>query len=159
VQLGAAPNLDLRVSGAPVDYVVAAIMHLVHRQEASGRVFHLVNKNDLTWNQMCSWFPSQGCPIKIELFEDWRNLLRKAMVRREENALAGLFPMFSDFLLDFARLPVFDATITRSFLVPFGIECPPIDHNLLSVHLNCYKRTGFLPDHFLKTDILMHEST
>jgi len=73
--------------------------------------------------------------------------------------LAGLFPMFSDFLLDFARLPVFDATITRSFLVPFGIECPPIDHNLLSVHLNCYKRTGFLPDHFLKTDILMHEST
>jgi thioester reductase-like protein len=146
VQLGAAPNLDLRVSGAPVDYVAAAIVHLSGRPEALGRVFHLVNENDMTWSELCGWFSSWGYRISVEPYGTWRDLLHKALHSRQENALSGLSPFFSDDnVFDFVRLPAFDTAGARALLIPIGIECPPICERLLAVYRSYYQQSGFLP--------------
>jgi thioester reductase-like protein len=145
VQLGAAPDLDLQVSGAPVDYVAAAIVHLSGLSEAFGRVFHLVNDNGMTWNALCAWFSSQGYRIQVEPYSAWLDLLRNQLRTGRENALSALSPLFSDLLFDFVRLPTFDTAGARALLVPCGIECAALDESLLTVYKNYYQRSGFLP--------------
>jgi thioester reductase-like protein len=43
VQLGSAPDIDIRDNIVPVDYVSKAIVHLSQQEESLGKTFHLVH--------------------------------------------------------------------------------------------------------------------
>ena len=131
VQLGAYPDLPLRVSGAPVDYVVSAMVNLSRRPEYLRRVFHLVNRHDISWNDLIAWFAAKGYRMERLPHEEWRQRLLTAIRLRQENALVGLAPLFSEFVLALVRLPQFDDAATRAALGPLMIACPAMDANLL----------------------------
>lgn len=146
VQLGAYPDLPMRVSGAPVDYVVSAMVNLSRRPESLGRVFHLVNRHDISWNNLIAWFAAKGYRMERLPHEEWRQRLLTAIRLRQENALVGLAPLFSEFVLSLVRLPQFDDAATRAALRPMMIACPGIDANILETYLAYYRTSGFLPE-------------
>lgn len=145
IELGSAPDLDLRVSGAPVDYVCAAMVHLAEQGGPGARVHHLVNRGDLTWNELCAWFAARGYPLRMLPYAEWRDSLMSAIRQRRDHPLAGLSPLFSEAALDSARLPPFDDARTAAALEETRIHCPPLDDTLLTTYLSRYVESGWLP--------------
>ena len=144
VQSGLTPDLNLRVSGAPVDFAARAIVSLSRMPAAPDRAYHLVNPNDISWNEFCQWFASQGYPLKRVSFPDWRQGILKSVRTDPGNALMPLLPFVSEHGFDYAKLPRFDCTDTSEQLRAAGLSCPPTDDAILRTWLRYYQESGYL---------------
>ncbi|HTX76061.1 MAG TPA: thioester reductase domain-containing protein, partial [Terracidiphilus sp.] len=121
IQLNLAPDLDMRIDGAPVDFVADAIVKLAAR--SNGATYHLVNGSGIAWNDFVSWHVSKGYRITSVPYADWRIALQKAIHSGKENALRGLSPFFSDSPFSFARLANFACDDTMRVLSDLGVVC------------------------------------
>jgi thioester reductase-like protein len=144
VQLSSAPELDNRVSGAPVDYVSEAIVYLSRQKAALGKTFHLVNPCDINWNDLCDWMRSYGYVMRQLPIPEWRSELTKAIRDSKENALRAFLPFFTESMLKKTHLPQFDCRNTDAGLSGSGITCPPIDSQLLENYFSYLIRSGNL---------------
>ena len=83
-----------------------------------------------------------GFAIEEVDYRQWRTALLAAAAVSRDNALsvfAGLFPEDSD-----SREPKFDCSATAAAVEPFGLQCPPADAALFTVHLRFLQACGFL---------------
>lgn len=144
VQLGSAPRLDFRVSGAPVDYVSRAIVYLAGRPEALGQTYHLVNQQDLAWDELCDWMRTYGYRLRPANLEEWGEELSASVRESKGNALRGFLPFLTESMFDKARLPRFDCRNTLRGLADTQIACPPIDSRLLETYFSHLTRSGHL---------------
>jgi thioester reductase-like protein len=144
VQSGLTPDLNLRVSGMPVDYAAQAIVLLSRAPAAPNRAYHLVNGSDITWNDFCQWFADQGYPLNRVSFSQWRQGVLGSAKMDRGNALLPLLPFVSEHGFDYARLPRFDSTHTSEQLRAAGSTCPPTDGAILRTWLRYYQKSGFL---------------
>jgi myxalamid-type nonribosomal peptide synthetase MxaA len=148
VQLGSAPRLDFRVSGAPVDYVSRAVVYLSGRPESLRRTIHLGNQNVITWEELCGWMRAYGYRLRAASLEEWSGELAAAVRESKGNVLQGFLPFLTESTLDKARLPRFDCAGTLRGLAGTGITCPPIDSRLLETYFSNLTGGGHLaPPH------------
>jgi thioester reductase-like protein len=143
IQLGLAPDLDLYVAGAPVDFVGDAMVELAARSR--GATYHLVNGSGIFWNDLVSWHMRKGYALTTIPYRDWRVALLAAIRSGEANALRGLSPFLADSPFDLARLPRFAADRLLRDLSGSDVACPPIDSRLLEVWWKRQTMSGFLP--------------
>jgi thioester reductase-like protein len=142
IQLGLAPDLDLYVAGAPVDFVGDAMVELAR---FSGATNHLVNGSGIFWNDLVSWHTGKGYRLTTVPYRDWRAALLQAIRSGQANALRGLSPFLADSPFDLARLPRFAADGLARDLSGSDVVCPPIDARLLEVWWKRQTMSGFLP--------------
>lgn len=132
IELGAAPELDLRIAGAPVDFVGQAIVRLASRPDSVGRTFHLVNPNEILWNDLCGWLREAGYPIRLLPYAEWVPILQEAVKASRSRTLVSFSPFFTEAMLAQVRLPRFDCQQVVAGLAGSGLACPPIDAALLT---------------------------
>ena len=128
--LGAAPDSELPVQIAPVDFVSRALVHLSLRPDCAGGTFHLVNGTAVTFNDLFDGLADIGHAMPRLPEDEWLAHLRAELTAGRTNPLAGLMP-FLDSALARASLPVFDSARTAEALRPSGITCPPLDAQML----------------------------
>lgn len=143
IQLGLAPDLDLHIAGAPVEFVADAMVELAARSGQS--TYHLVNRSGISWNELVAWHRAKGYRLTTVAYRDWRIALLEAIRSGQENALRGLSPFLSDSAFDLARLPRFACDGLVRDLSGSGVVCPPIDGRLLNVWWKRQTQAGFLP--------------
>jgi thioester reductase-like protein len=149
IQLGCAPqDLNIVVASAPIDYACQAMVYLSQQRSSWGQVFHIVNPEPLLWNDWMAKIRALGYPLRPLSYQDWRTELMDQIQQSQDNPKANelyaLSPIFSDDMLDNARLPSFDCQMTLKALTNTAIVCPRIDVNLLQTYFSYFIRTGFL---------------
>jgi amino acid adenylation domain-containing protein/thioester reductase-like protein len=156
VQLGSAPDEDIREDIVPVDYVSRAIVHLSKHQESLGKAFHLVNPCLLHSSMLINVTRSFGYPLREISYNQWRAELIKVAGHSPEHALYPLIPFFSarhsnhasktKSLEKRSKPPViqFDCQNTLNGLAGTSIICPSVDEQLLSTYFSYLIQNGFL---------------
>ena len=146
VHVGLTPVLEFRVSGMPVDCAARAVLRLSKNPPPADMAYHLVNENDMSWNEFCKWFAARGLPLKQVPYPNWREAILKSLGTDRENALVSVLPFVSENIFNYARLPRFECSRTLRLLEGSGLACPAIDDTLLGTFLNYYRTRGYFLD-------------
>jgi thioester reductase-like protein len=144
IQLIAAPQLALKVEGAPVDFVAHAIANLSQRSDSQGKAFHLVNSVGVEWLEIVEWLRLCGYTVDMISYESWYERLLAAIRGPQVNMLLSLSPFFSEAILKKVRLPVFDTRNTEDGLRDSGITCSPLRFDQFERTIDYFIRTGYL---------------
>jgi len=140
--LGAAPDIDMDLMIAPVDYVSAATVALSRRPGAAGKNYHLTHAARVTWSDLLGWLGETQHRVARVPYVSWRErLLAAAASEAGKGALRTLVPLFPPGEMDGSvtelmsaqRAPVFDSAATRADLAASEIACPSLDASLLRV--------------------------
>nr|WP_245940115.1 amino acid adenylation domain-containing protein [Stenomitos frigidus] len=150
IQLGSAPELDLEMVLAPVDYVVRAIGHLSQQPSAWGKTFHLVSPHVLSLNHLVAAMETLNSPLKRLPYIQWQAQLAEST----DNALTPVASMFMSKPVERALTTIetstmvsqaFDDRYTQMGLAGSNIVCPPINVQVLQAYLSYFRCCGFLP--------------
>jgi len=153
VELGAAPDINLPLDLAPVDFVTEAVVHISTHEKPSGKVYHLSNPNYklLTW--MIERLRATGHSIEILPHHAWVQRLLDYTARHPSMSLAPFMPLFVErwsadqlTLLEIyseERIPAFDCSNTLEALRGTSIACPPVDDGLLRKYMDYFARIDF----------------
>jgi len=140
--LGAAPEIDMNLMIAPVDYVSAATVALSRRPDAAGKNYHLTHSSRVTWSDLLELLGETRHRVARVPYASWRERLVVAAASESgKGPLRTLVPLFPPGemdesvteLMSAGRAPVFDSAATRADLAPSEIACPALDASLLRV--------------------------
>ncbi|NYI04014.1 type I polyketide synthase [Allostreptomyces psammosilenae] len=142
-EAGIAPtDVNMALQPAPIDYVSKAIVTLAGKPEANGGTFHLVNDNHrMTWGDFFGHIEDYGFPMERLPFAEWKDRVTSRDVGTM--ALFGLAPFLND-AVDDVRLPRSEDAVTRAALEGTGVECPPLDAQLIRTYLDYFIECGFM---------------
>jgi amino acid adenylation domain-containing protein/thioester reductase-like protein len=150
MQMGTAPDLNMPMVLAPVDYVVQAIAHLSYDPMAIGKTFHIVSPYRLTIQQFVADLNALGQSIQLIPYAQWQAQLQHMPA---ENALIPTMSMFKA-SPHHPATPIetstfveqtHDARQAELALASTGITCPAITREILQVYVGYLQRAGFLP--------------
>jgi thioester reductase-like protein len=152
IQLGSMPIMSNRLTMSPVDYVSQAIVHLSQQPSSIGQAFHLNNPHPATWTSFVESINALGYPVRTVSFEDWMAQLVTSVSQSPDNALSELVPFFarrwSAEQLTFAELGQrrvkLNCQQTVQHLMGSGVDCVPVNAQLLSTYFAYFIATGFL---------------
>ncbi len=151
IQSGHAPELELKMNLAPVDYVARAIEHLSGQPESFGKTFHLLSPHVLPISQLVSDINALGYAVTCIPYQQW---LAKLLDMPPENALTPTVPLLTKRLADGQQTflettalvsQAFDSRNTQVGLAGTDIICPPISSSVLEAYLSYFICRGFLP--------------
>jgi thioester reductase-like protein len=148
LQIGAADDVDLTVDMTPADFVSGAIAYLSLRPASVGKVYHLVNEEQMTWNEVVAWLRQHGYPLRHLPYNRWREEFFRQGALSPDNALFGLSPLLGPapegFEIKVPKLH-FDAREAQAALADSGLVCPPLDARLLEKYIAYCVRSGMVP--------------
>jgi thioester reductase-like protein len=150
VMMGQCPELDVRVTMVPVDYVTSAMVHMAGSADGFGRAFHYFHPNPAPWNDMMAMIRQIGYTLEPLSLENWKRALKKRAAsktetkeRREFFSNAFLAVISPHFL--FYRRPPMDAGHLEQGLAGTGIVYPEIDAALMRTYFTYWQQVGFVP--------------
>jgi thioester reductase-like protein len=150
IQMGTAPDLDMGMVLAPVDYVVEAIAALSANPNTIGQTFHIVSPHRLMFEQFIADINAIGHHVDLEPYNAWHPHL---LNQPSDNALIPIASMFN------ASEPegntaiatgtfvaqTHDAYNAEQYLKPQNIECPALTQATIQAYIQYFSRQGFLP--------------
>jgi alanine racemase len=149
IQLGCAPDLDLAMSLAPVDYTVKAIAHLSQQPSSIGQTFHVVSPHSLSLRQLIDDINQLGYEVNVISHADWQAQL---LTLPSDNALTPAVSMFVRSSSSAAPIEsatfvghTFDTRNTQAGLAGTSITCPSIHAVVLQTYIAYFVRQKFLP--------------
>ncbi len=153
IQMGSAPEWELNMNLAPVDYVAKAIANLSRRSDSYGKTFHLQSPYVLSINQLAADINSLGYPIATIPREQWQQELVNIPI---DNALRPMVCLFTKKVVDtqqifieitaLASSQLFDCRNTEWGLAGTDITCSPINASVLKAYLSYFMGCGFLTE-------------
>ncbi|MFJ6379392.1 amino acid adenylation domain-containing protein [Kitasatospora sp. NPDC092039] len=141
VQAGAAPaDATMAIDLVPVDYVAGALVAASRRTEAANGVYHLTNERRVPLARMLDHLREYGYELAEVPFAQWC----EAVGADPENAAYPLLGVLTD---TGGGVPdaLFDASGTERALAGTGVVLPVVDRALVTVYLDWFVRTGYLP--------------
>ncbi len=150
IQLGYAPESDLKMNLSPVDYIAKAIRYLSHQPESLGKTFHLLSPHRLSMHQLAGELHALGYDITCIPYQQWTT---KLLSLPSDNALTPVVSLFTQktpdgqkSLLETTALmsAAFDSQMTQAMLVDSSIVCAPISFSVVQAYLGYFMRKGFL---------------
>jgi thioester reductase-like protein len=161
IQLGLAPQGAGGVDIAPVDYVAAAIVHLMQDPSNLGRAFHFPNPVQGNWDRLFPILSDLGYDVPLTPYRQWREALLDAERTGTDNALLPFLPLLppappapepSETGAPVSETPPRplvgrrdDGTNTRWGLAGSGVSCPPLGRELLATYMGYFVEIGWMP--------------
>ncbi len=150
ILFGKYPALDIKVTMVPVDYVTRAMVHLAGVESSWGRAFHFFHPEPIKWSALIDIIRGFGYGLEEVPYEQWiRDLKRRAQNRETPADLKSFFATLLMVLTAphflFYKRPPLDSTSVRIGLEETGIECPPIDQQLMATYFDYWRKIGYVP--------------
>src|SRR5215510_394584 len=146
VQTGSTLRSDAAIDLVPVDYVVQAIATIASRRDGeAGAVHHIVNPHPPRWSAVVELLRQLGYPLVEMSFADFHASLVADSRAGRESALAPYLAMMEEVRDAMAKIPRFDRARTGTALEGSGLECRPIDADLVRTLVAFYLEKGVLP--------------
>jgi thioester reductase-like protein len=149
IQLGAAPELDVRLDLVPVDWAARVVVALSLEGDDSG-TFHLNSRRPVRWTDLLAWVAAAGYPLRRLSYGRWLSELQEAR-ESDWNPLDPLVTFFTEPVVEdgsrapeLYRLPRFDSRSTRKALARLGIRGARFDARTLTHSLQRLAAAGML---------------
>jgi amino acid adenylation domain-containing protein/thioester reductase-like protein len=160
IQMEAAPQVDALLNLVPVDYACQTIIYLSQQEKPDGKVFHIVGRNSIRWEQIINWIANLGSKIQLMPYEEWYAKLLKLTANSFDfpykevlaNELIPLAHLFANKAFIHKSLGAFqlDCANTIEGLEDSSIICPQFNEELLNIYVSYYIESGFFDFPFLK---------
>ncbi|HYH98168.1 thioester reductase domain-containing protein [Hyalangium sp.] len=150
IQLGAALDFDVMLEMVPVDFCAKAVAHIALSGKRHGMRFHLPSATPMRWSRMLDLLEECGYPLRRVPYQTWYRELAAAVEQGADNALTRFFPLFAEDMpsADVGypdSEPHFATDNLEEALAGSGIACRPMDASFLSLYLEYFVSTGYLP--------------
>ncbi|MCC6569423.1 MAG: thioester reductase domain-containing protein, partial [Anaerolineales bacterium] len=143
--LGVMPDLDVVANIVPVDFVSAAIVHLSQDAANWNRVYHLENPQPLHLSRLVEWLATEGFNPRVVSFEDWRRELFKTVLHMENGGWEPYLPLIEEVEQKQIFMPQIDLSATLAKLEGSGIQCQPVNAELMSTYFRAFYEHGLIP--------------
>jgi amino acid adenylation domain-containing protein/thioester reductase-like protein len=146
VEMGVAPVINMSLDITPVDYVVAAMVHISRKPELQGSNFHLVSDHAVREIDFVTWLENYGYQVERAGFGDWCQRVVQRAAELSDQTAGALAPFLSG-TLPLDRFPAggYQHHNVDHALEGTKITCPPIDDRLLRTYFDYFTRIGYLP--------------
>ncbi|MFN0204707.1 MAG: amino acid adenylation domain-containing protein [Planctomycetota bacterium] len=153
LELGMAPDLDVKMDMTPVDFASAAITNLSLNNQLTDRVFHIINSTAVPLYNIFDWAGRCGWPLRRVPFSEWQEAVYAHVLSRPNHAMLNILPMLMipadsaalvESVVPDARLQRLDATHCERALRGSDILCPEVSENLIKLYLNQFVKNGAL---------------
>lgn len=149
IQMGAMPDVPIKVHITPVDFVSRAIAYISLQKESIGHAFNLVNKNIKTVSELAKTFNSLDYDLDLVSFDEWKEKLGQAGQNNALKLLESLFyeqkPENESITRRYADLEaIHDTACTKSRLEGSDIACVPVNKELIWKYLSHFKEMEYI---------------
>lgn len=154
IELKCAPDINLPLDFAPIDFVVGSIAHLSLHRLPSGEAFHLNNPRYRLLPWLIERMRAIGYSVDIVPHPEWVRRLLDHTTKNPSSVIAPFAPLFVEkwgkeqvtMLEMYAeeRIPRFECEETMRALAGTGLVCPPVDEPLLNKYLDYFIKIGFI---------------
>jgi thioester reductase-like protein len=148
LQMGYAPDSDLTLDMAPVDFVSAAIVSMALREPTAGHVFNLANPHAVSWSTLLSWLQRCGYAVCVVPNALWREQHLSHIDTR--NALFPVLPLYvggdttDRHVVLLTKLSKVHCDHTAQMLSRLQMAFPAIDQALWQRYVGFFQHCGFL---------------
>jgi len=144
ILIQSAPQFDLTVELSPVDYISKALVHLSRQEAMQGKIFHIVNQQELRSTQLVEWMKPAGRQVSLEPYPQWCQRARRFAQQFPDSPVATLVPLLSG-ALPLDQLPnlQMDDYNTVEGLAGSGITCPAMDAQLMATYFSYFNSRGY----------------
>jgi amino acid adenylation domain-containing protein/thioester reductase-like protein len=143
MQLGIAPDWDIKLNILPVDFVSKLIVAIATDTIFNNKVFNLSNKNPITWREIICNINDLGDNIKLIPHHIWIDSLKNI---ENSNALFNLLPLYlnagDNWEKSLNKITFVHNSNVQQAMDKYGFKDPVIDKNILS------KCVSFLGNHY-----------
>jgi amino acid adenylation domain-containing protein/thioester reductase-like protein len=153
---GIAPDIDLPLDFAPADICAAAIGYIATHVTAAGKTYHLASPKHALLASLTDRLRKFGFTINEIPYQEWVDKLLRYAAAHPSHPMTPFVPLFVD------RSPGSDITVAEMYLDHIfpaysrdnteralrgsGIAFPPVDENLLDLHIARLVGAGYLKD-------------
>ncbi|MDO4380189.1 MAG: thioester reductase domain-containing protein [Clostridia bacterium] len=148
IQMKAVPIVEMPLNFTPVDYVSAAIVHIAFMSTNRNKAFNIINPRIGSSTELLkAIYRSKKFVVPVP-YPLWKQALKKSKLAK--NALKILSCMFDDsgegdiITRHMEKQPIYDMFNTRTALEGTGIECPPMDAELLEAYISYFKKAKLI---------------
>lgn len=146
LRMQAAMDTDFLLHLTPVDFCSRAIVELSRRIQGTGGTYHLVNPQPVAWQAWVAWLQRRGPAVRQLPPHEWYQLLKRTCAQHP--VLLPLVLLLNhdpnrNFWNDSNIFRMqFDDTSVRRDLAGTGLNCPPVDAQLLETYWQFLLRAG-----------------
>ena len=148
VHSGSAPEGEMLLDILPVDYVGHVIVHLSKQGKSLDKAFHLIHSQPVSSHILFEELEEMGYKVQRIAYEQWYSQLLEVAKNSPDHPLYPLVPLFSPARSDDASAKSFnlkfDCYNTLQGLINSGIDCPPINRQLLKTYISYLFENGLL---------------
>ena len=148
IQLGAAPESDMVVNIAPVDFFSKGLIHLSLQRESLGKGFNFINPRPVSMPDFVAAINDCGYNIQQVTYRQWQKLLTQNI--RKVDGIVSVLTSKEDLnkpsYIERSSVNAKQVSCENvlSGLRISGIRCPEINGEFLQPYLDYYVQTGFL---------------
>ncbi|WP_052489441.1 amino acid adenylation domain-containing protein [Streptomyces sp. 150FB] len=153
-ETGLAPGIPLPMDFVPVDHLAAAVVRIATRQPADNRTYHLTNPAPALLDDVLDRMRAAGFHLRTLPYGPWVRELVRHVVAHPTSATAPFVSLCVDrsnkadisvkeMYLQ-GTFPALGRDNTERALAGGGLECPPVDDQLLDRYLEYFFTSGFI---------------
>jgi amino acid adenylation domain-containing protein/thioester reductase-like protein len=153
---GIAPDVDLPLDFAPADICAAAIGYIATHTPAAGMTYHLASPKNALLGSLTDRLRHFGFTISEIPYQEWVDKLLRYAAGHPSHPMTPFVPLFVDrspgsdmtvaeMYLDH-NFPAYRRDNTQRALAGSGIVFPPVDEDLLDLHIARLVSAGYLKD-------------
>lgn len=148
LQMGYAPDSNLTLDLAPVDFISTAIVRIALSEPAAGSVFNLSNPYAIPWSTLLSWLQRCGYVVRMVPNAVWREQHLSRIDTR--NALFPVLPLYvggdttDRHAVLLSKLSKVHRDHTAQMLSWLHMAFPVIDQALWQRYMHFFQHCGFL---------------
>jgi amino acid adenylation domain-containing protein/thioester reductase-like protein len=153
---GIAPDIDLPLDFAPADVCAAAIGYIATHIGATGKTYHLASPKHVLLGALTDRLRNFGFTINEIPYQEWVDKLLRYAAGHPSHPMTPFVPLFvdrsagSDMTVAEMYLehifPTYTQENTERALRDTGIAFPPVDEDLLDLHIARLVSAGYLKD-------------
>lgn len=148
IQLRSAPEFDMMINIAPIDYFSQGVIHLSRKNNSLGKAFNFVNPQPMSMSQFIELMNDCGYPVEKVCHEIWETLLTQNASTLDSivTFLTSKPTAQSVSYLERSSVGAYrvDRQNVAEGLEGTSIFCPAISDNLLKTYFSYFSRVGFL---------------
>ncbi|WP_229739467.1 amino acid adenylation domain-containing protein [Nocardia rhizosphaerihabitans] len=153
-ETGLAPDIELPMDFVPVDYLAESVVYIATHRPAEGRVHHLTNPRRAMLSDVLARMRAAGFVLRTLPYARWVDELVRHVAEHPTSATAPFVSLCIDrsrtadmsvkemYLAD--TFPVLGRANTETALSGSGLQCPPVDSDLLDRYLEYLVTCGYL---------------
>jgi amino acid adenylation domain-containing protein/thioester reductase-like protein len=154
IQMGIAPNWDVKLNIVPVDFVSKFIISVSCMKDDPSKVFNLGNDQYVNWIDLIEVL-SHYFPMRIISESNWRAALHTL---DEQNAIFELLPIYlnssKEWVVNLGKICHIDHHNTSFATKKLGLDYPCIDRDLISRYIHYLIQIGFFKKTLIKEGVV-----